>query len=115
MPAEMTPRERVLAALNHQEPDRVPIALGQAAGDGITLPAYRNLLRRLGMDESQAKVKDTRGQTARVDEEVFQRFRVDMRGIGLAAPDGWQPRWLDERTYEDEWRVVRTRPPNSLY
>ena len=26
--AEMTPRERVLAAINHQEPDRVPLEIG---------------------------------------------------------------------------------------
>ena len=88
MPAEMTSRERVRAALNHREPDRVPIALGQATGDGITLLAYRHLLRHLGVDERRAQLKDTRAQTARVDEEVLRRFRVDMRGIGLGAPDG---------------------------
>ena len=41
MKAEMTPRERVLAALNHEEPDRVPLDLAQAQGDGITIAAYR--------------------------------------------------------------------------
>jgi len=115
MPAAMTSRERVMAALNHQEPDRVPIALGQATGDGITLVAYRNLLRHLGMDERTARIKDFRGQTARPDEEILRRFRVDMRGIGLGAPDGWKDRWLDERTVQDEWGVVRTRPPGSHY
>jgi uroporphyrinogen decarboxylase len=111
----MTPRERVLACLNHQEADRVPIALGQAAGDGITMPAYRNLLRHLGMDETKAQLKDTRGQTARVDEEILRRFRVDMRGIGLGPPDGRTGSWLDDRTYQDEWGVVRTRPPGGYY
>jgi len=82
---KMTSRERVMAALNHQEPDRVPIDLGQATGDGITLAAYRNLLRFLGMADQPIQVKDKRGQTARVDEEVLRRFRVDFRGIG--------PRW----------------------
>lgn len=115
MAAEMTPRERVMAALNHQEPDRVPIALGQAVGDGITLPAYARLLSHLGMDERRAQVKDTRAQTARVDEEILRRFRVDMRGMGLGAPDGWKEKWLDERTVQDEWGVVRTRPPGSHY
>ena len=113
--AEMTSRERVLASLNHQEPDRVPIALGQATGDGITLVAYRNLLAHLGMDPGTAQLKDTRAQTARVDEAVLRRFRVDSRGIGLGAPDGWTDRWLDDRTVQDEWGVVRTRPADSLY
>ena len=113
--AEMTSRERVLASLNHQEPDRVPIALGQATGDGITLVAYRNLLAHLGMDPGTAQLKDTRAQTARVDDAVLRRFRVDSRGIGLGAPDGWTDRWLDDRTVQDEWGVVRTRPADSLY
>ena len=84
--ADMTPRERVMATLNHQQPDRVPIDLGQATGDGITLGAYRNLLRYLGMDDSQIQMKDRRGQTARVDEEVLRRFHVDVRGMGLGSP-----------------------------
>lgn len=114
-PATMTPRERVMASLNHQEPDRVPIALGQATGDGITLVAYRNLLRHLGLDETKAQLKDTRAQTARVDEEILRRFHVDMRGIGLGAPDGWKDKWLDERTVQDEWGIVRTRPAGGFY
>jgi len=111
----MTPRERVKAALNHQEPDRVPLDLGQAVGDGITLTAYRNLLGHLGMSDTAIQVKDKRGQTARVDEEVLRRFHIDFRGVGLGAPERWTDRWLDERTYQDEWGVVRTMPKDSYY
>jgi len=113
--AEMTSRERVRASLTHNEPDRVPIALGQATGDGITLGAYRNLLGHLGLDPHAAQLKDTRAQTARVDEAVLRRFRVDSRGIGLGGPDGWKDKWLDDHTVQDEWGVVRTRPPDSHY
>jgi uroporphyrinogen decarboxylase len=113
--AEMTSRERVLAALNHQQPDRVPIDLGQATGDGITLVAYRNLLRHLGLNGESVEVKDKRGQTARVHEEVLRRFRVDFRGIGLGSPESWKDVWIDERTYQDEWGVVRTMPPGAFY
>ncbi len=111
----MTPRERVKAAFNHEEPDRVPLDLGQAVGDGITLAAYRNLLGYLGMGGTTIQVKDKRGQTARVDEEVLRRFHVDFRGIGLGAPEQWKDRWLDEHTYQDEWGVVRTKPRDSYY
>lgn len=111
----MTPRERVRATLNHQEPDRVPIDLGQAVGDGITLTAYRNLLRHLGMHENAIQVKDRRGQTAKVDEDVLRRFRVDFRGLGLGGPENWKDLWLDDHTYQDEWGVVRTMPPGSYY
>jgi uroporphyrinogen decarboxylase len=111
----MTSRERAMAALNHQEPDRVPLDLSQAVGDGITLTAYRNLLTHLGMDPATAQVKARSTQTARVSEEVLRRFRVDFRGVGLGAADGWTDIWLDERTYQDEWGVVRTMPPDGYY
>jgi uroporphyrinogen decarboxylase len=96
--AEMTPRERVKAALNHQEPDRVPLDLGQAVGDGITLTAYRNLLAHLGMSDTTIQVKDKRGQTARVDEMSCD--------VSTSPEVGCRPRALegslaDERTFED--------------
>lgn len=113
--AAMTSRERAMAALNHQEPDRVPLDLSQAVGDGITLTAYRNLLRHLGMDPAAAQVKARVTQTARVSEEVLRRFRIDFRGIGVGASDTWKDVWLDERTYRDEWGVVRRMPPDGYY
>ncbi len=112
--AEMTSRERVMAALNHQEPDRVPLDLSQVAGDGITLTAYRNLLKHLGIERTP-QVKNLQTQAARVDEEVLRRFHIDTRGIGLGAPDGFKPIWLDDHTFQDEWGVVRTMPPGAFY
>ncbi len=36
----MSSRERVLAAINHQEPDRVPIDLGGESNTGIAAAIY---------------------------------------------------------------------------
>ena len=47
----MTPRERVLAALELREPDRVPRDLGGTTATGINVVAYRNLVDYLGWDE----------------------------------------------------------------
>lgn len=115
MSAEMTPRERVLAALNHEEPDRVPLDLAQAQGDGITIAAYRNLRRYLGLPDVPVQVKAKVGQTARPDEDVLRRFRIDFRYVGLGAPDGWQDVQIGENSYRDEWGVVRTMPPGGYY
>jgi uroporphyrinogen decarboxylase len=38
-----THRERILAALNHEEPDRVPIDFGGAEFTSITLAGYEKL------------------------------------------------------------------------
>ena len=45
----MNGRERILAELNHQEPDRVPFELGSTQVTGIDAVAYRSLRERLGL------------------------------------------------------------------
>ena len=115
MKAGMTSRERVLATLNHQEPDRVPLDLGQAGGDGITAVAYRNLVRYLGLPERQIRIKHKFAQEALVDEDVLRRLRIDFRFVEPGAPDGWTDVPMGENGYQDEWGVVRTMPPGSYY
>ena len=39
----MNSRERVLMALNHKEPDKVPYDLGGTVVTGIHVQAYKNL------------------------------------------------------------------------
>ncbi|HQG49181.1 MAG TPA: hypothetical protein PK373_08835 [Sedimentisphaerales bacterium] len=48
----MTPRERVLATLNHIEPDRVPIDLSGHRSSGIAAIAYSKLRKHLGLPPS---------------------------------------------------------------
>ena len=115
MKAEMTSRERVLATLSHQEPDRVPVDLGQAGGDGITAVAYQNLRRHLGLPEIPITIKHKFAQEALVDEDVLRRFRIDFRFVEPGAPDGWADVPVGENGYRDEWGVVRTMPPDSYY
>ena len=47
---QMTSRERVLAALNFQQPDRIPIDLG-GFQSGIHKKAYLDLLKYLDLEE----------------------------------------------------------------
>jgi uroporphyrinogen decarboxylase len=112
---EMKPRERVLTALNHQEPDRVPIDLGQAAGDGITACAYGNLIRHLGLKKRSFRINNKMAQTVFVDEDILKRFRVDFRRVDLGPPDNWKDEPVGEDGYRDEWGVVRTRPKGGYY
>jgi uroporphyrinogen decarboxylase len=79
----MTSRQRVLAALNHQEPDRVPIDLG-GNQTGIHKFAYRALLDYLGI-EDQVTIMDAVQQLARPCEAVLERFHVDTRYIAAGA------------------------------
>jgi uroporphyrinogen decarboxylase len=115
MKAGMNPRERVMAALSLQEPDRVPIDLAQACGDGITVTAYRNLINYLGLPERPIRILTKLAQTALVDEDVLHRFHVDFRRVDLGPPDDWRDELVGEDGYRDEWDVVRTRPKGGFY
>jgi hypothetical protein len=72
----MTSRERVLAALDHREPDRVPIDLG-GNQTGIHKVAYRALVEHLGLVE-EIEIMDAVQQLARPSEAVLERLRVDI-------------------------------------
>ena len=80
----MTSRERVLAALNHQEPDRIPIDLSGHRSSGIAAMAYAHLRDHLGLPKKPIRVYDPVQQLAIVDENVLQRFEVDTIELGRA-------------------------------
>ena len=84
----MTPRQRLLTALNHQQPDRVPIDLG-GNQTGIHKFAYQSLVEFLGLDET-VEIMDAVQQLARPSEAVLQRLRVDTRYIHAGAASDFQ-------------------------
>lgn len=84
----MTSRDRILKALNHEIPDRVPIDLG-GNQTGIHKSAYRNLVRYLGLRE-EIRIMDAVQQLARPSEQVLERFRVDTRYIAAGPASAWK-------------------------
>lgn len=81
----MTPRERVLRALNHQEPDRVPIDLGGTIISSITKTSYLDLKRYLGMPIEDIKMLDCVQQLPYVPDDLLERFGVDFRMVQLPS------------------------------
>src|SRR5690348_14061659 len=90
----MTPRQRVLSSLNHQEPDRVPIDLSGHRSSGIAAMAYARLRKFLGLAQRPIRVYDPVQQLAIVDEDVLERFGVDTIELGRAFA-------LEERHWTD--------------
>ncbi len=89
----MTPRQRVLAAISHEEPDRVPIVLGVSNATGIKMKPYRELKELLGIDaDDRYLYRWPELGTAAVDEETLLRLRSDVRGV-LDV----EPAWVLER------------------
>ncbi|MBK9139780.1 MAG: methyltransferase [Verrucomicrobia bacterium] len=133
----MTSRERVLRALNHLEPDRVPIDLSGHRSSGIAAIAYRRLRRHLGLPDRPIRVYDPVQQLAIVDDDVLERFGVDTIELGRAfaledrhwqewtLPDGspcLMPAWVRLRRVGDRWeilsptgRVIAQMPVGVLY
>ena len=92
----MTSRERVLASLNHVEPDRIPVDLSGHRSSGIAAVAYARLRRHLGFQQKPVRVYDPVQQLAIVDEDVLQRFQVDTIELGraFALEDRWWADWV---------------------
>jgi uroporphyrinogen decarboxylase len=84
----MTSRERVLKALNHETPDRIPMDLG-GNQTGIHKNAYLKLVRHLGIQD-ELQIMDAVQQLARPCEAVLERFRIDTRYIAAGAAASWK-------------------------
>lgn len=119
MTTAMTSRQRVLMALGHEVPDRVPIDLG-GFQTGIHKKAYIDLLNHLGIEDDVA-IMDPVQQLARPCEAVLRRFRVDIRYVFAHGPDcfkgGIERNTRDGRLWHDladEFGVVWSMPDDQL-
>ena len=110
----MTHRERVLAALEHRQPDRVPRDLGSARFTGMVKPAYDRLRAHLGFGRPGVLI-DRMQQLVEMDEEVLKFLDVDARAVALSAADYDTEVELAPDRYRDEWGVVRVQPPGCHY
>ncbi|MFC2075531.1 uroporphyrinogen decarboxylase family protein [candidate division KSB1 bacterium] len=103
----MNSHERVLAALRHEEPDRVPLDIGSTYVTGIMLKPYRELIDRLGIDEV-VEICDINQQIALVSETVKQKLGVDFRNVDPKEGAAWKPEFVEEggyRRFVDEWGI----------
>jgi uroporphyrinogen decarboxylase len=80
----MTSRERVVAALNHKEPDRVAVDFSGHRSSGIAPLAYARLRRLLGLKEVSLRIYDPIQQLAVVDDDVLDILGVDTIQLGRA-------------------------------
>ena len=83
----MTSRERVLSAIAHKEPDRVPLDLGSTPSSGISAIAYNNLKKALGLPEGHTRIYDVVQQVAQPEDALLDRFGVDVIDVGRAFND----------------------------
>jgi len=94
----MTSRERIRAALNHEQPDRVPVDFGGTYETGIALSTVYYLRQAYGLDgpDGRVKVSDVYQMLGEIGDDLRDRMLVDT--VGLYSPynafgfknDGWK-------------------------
>jgi uroporphyrinogen decarboxylase len=106
--AKMTSRERVLAAINHREPDRVPLDIGGGGSTSIVVEGYEKLKRYLGTGEETGDTQylSKNYRIARIDERVMRQLGADCRSISLKPPMNWKPPISGPGTYKDIWGIT---------
>ncbi len=117
----LTHRERVLAVIDREVPDRYPVDLGGSPASGINLHAYKRLKQHLGLP-GPIRVQTERSLLAWPDDAILELFDVDLRlVIAHTAEDSGTRGIFDEQTYAtaaeytDIWGVTRRRPPGGHY
>ncbi|MDD3217884.1 MAG: uroporphyrinogen decarboxylase family protein [Lachnospiraceae bacterium] len=78
----MTSRERVMASINHKEPDELAMDLGSNVSAGISGVAYTNLKDYLGMSGGHTRIYDVVQQVAQPELEVLDLVGADVLDVG---------------------------------
>ncbi len=131
----MTSRERVVLALQHQEPDRVPIDLGAMFSTGIMGIAYNKLKAYLGIRGGRTRMYDLGQQLAEPEREVLEAVGADVLPLLMSEPKKWKPATLPDGSpcevpesfnpelqpdgsyvlRDDAGRITRRMPKDGLY
>ena len=95
----MNSRERILATINHEQPDKLAIDFGGMRSTGISAIAYNKLKAHLGLPQETTKLYDIFQQLAEPEMELIDRFGGDVVQIHRLYPafgisiDAWKP-WI---------------------
>jgi uroporphyrinogen decarboxylase len=111
----MNGRECVLAAINHEEPERLPVDFG---GRHTTMhrQAHENLKRFLGLEGGEEVFRQFWLQTVEMDPRIQERLGGDVLAFCTGKPDAWDLE-VDDATgvFFDEWGAGYRMPPGGYY
>lgn len=107
----LTPRERLLTALKHQEPDRIPLDLGGFVSTIEAIP-FDDLKKYMKKKwETQCFLRDH----VDIPEELLVKFGIDTRYVRIKAPKKWKKVIEPDNSYLDEWGTRWKKTPSSPY
>jgi uroporphyrinogen decarboxylase len=105
--------ERLLTALSHQEPDRVPLDLGSTQVSGIHIIAYQRLRQVLGLPAVEPQICDQIQGLALPATDLIERLGVDVRGLFPLNSHNWKIVEQEDGeywSYFDEWGITHRKP-----
>ncbi|HET6413192.1 MAG TPA: uroporphyrinogen decarboxylase family protein [Anaeromyxobacter sp.] len=113
----MTSRERVWAAVNHEEPDRVPLDIGGGGSTTLVVEAYQKLERHWGLPPREPRIMSKAFRLAYLDEDALTRLGSDTRALGVKGFSRAPTQSGDPDTFRDAWGVVwrRATYPGGYY
>lgn len=88
----MTSAERIIAAINHRQPDKIPVDLGSSTVTGISGIAYNNLKKYLNI-KGNSRIYDVIQQLALVDMSIIDLFGIDALDINRVSIENTE--WYD--------------------
>ncbi len=113
MTEKINSKARIKLALQHKEPDRIPIDLGTITVSGIHIKTYSDLAEKLGKKES-LKIYDKYQQLAYVSDDIINEFNIDTTPIILNELEDYVEIYRDD-IFVDEWGIKRKKPKNGYY
>lgn len=115
----MNARDRLVTALEHREPDRVPFDLGSTDTTGIHKTAYKHFADYLNVPEGAMELSNVYQQICTPSEDFLQNIGVDIRSLYPLPSSQWSLTYSEDaeyRYYTDEWGIARRMPlDNGLY
>ncbi len=77
----MTSKERLRAAIEHRQPDRIPIDFGASFITGIHCSVVENLRRHYGLEPHLVKICEPYQMLGLVEEDLQEAMRIDTQPI----------------------------------
>jgi uroporphyrinogen decarboxylase len=115
----MTSRERVLTALDHAEPDRIPIDIGGTCVSSIAASTYAALRDHMRLPCVPVREMETVQQIAYVDEDALDALGADVIPVFANTPPSTGPGIVDEpggsRAFRDAFGATLRMPKDGLY
>lgn len=77
----MNSKERVLATLNHKQPDRIAVDFGATPVTGIHVLAIENLRKHFGLEQKPIKVTEPYQMLGEIDDDLMDILGIDVIGL----------------------------------